>query len=61
MFKRFQHGSGILVDLTPPHPGPISNALIDETLHEECLSYTPAHLSQRCMEPTPVANYRQVV
>ena len=57
-FENFLSSEGILIDLTIPEPGYIQNAGFDEKFVENCTSFTPAYLHQRCGEQSPIPNYR---
>ena len=49
---------GVMVDFTPPFPGPLSGTLEDDYLHEDCTDFLPDHFDHRCAVMSPNPNYR---
>ena len=49
---------GILVDLTPPEPGPLSKVKQDSTTKVNCQSFVPETWKFRCDAKSSTANYR---
>ncbi|KAI6655616.1 hypothetical protein LOD99_2114 [Oopsacas minuta] len=47
LYERYLHSPGILIDFTPPEPGMIVNASMNETRHDGC----SAAFNQRCEPP----------
>ncbi|CAH1783348.1 unnamed protein product, partial [Owenia fusiformis] len=51
----------ILADFTPPSPGPIPEHLSSQFTHERCLDITTDVFEERCIDQTPLKNYRVIV
>ncbi|XP_077992165.1 uncharacterized protein LOC144446291 [Glandiceps talaboti] len=60
-YRNVISSKSILVDFVPPEPGPISNAVVDEVLHETCLEFVPDEWESRCIEETPLPNHRSII
>ena len=57
-YESFMQSDAIHVDFTPPDPGHLIETEEDILIHEDCYHYTPSHLSHRCIDQTPIHNYR---
>ena len=52
--------TGALLDTTPPYPGHLENIDMDVTNKEDCNSFVPSKYLQRCVDISPVKNYRYI-
>ena len=59
-YEQILSSQAVELNLHPPNPGPIANAIEDVINIEPCNSFTPEHLQQRCTVQTPLPNYRYV-
>ncbi|CAH1802680.1 unnamed protein product [Owenia fusiformis] len=51
----------VIIDFTPPSPGPIEEPLSMDFRHDQCRDVTTDVYATRCIEPTPLDNHRIVV
>ncbi|CAH1802777.1 unnamed protein product [Owenia fusiformis] len=51
----------VIIDFTPPSPGPIEEPLSVDFRHDQCQDITTDVFATRCIEPTPLDNHRVIV
>ena len=55
-FEAYLVGDEVVVDFTPPTPGPIGDAKQDYMRHDDC--YAAITQTERCVDVTPNDNHR---
>ena len=55
-FESYLVGDEVVVDFTPPTPGPIGDAQQDYMRHDDC--YAAITQTERCVDVTPNDNHR---